>query len=124
MTPDQHTILSFLAERVASHASIERIAVFGSTARADLGPLSDVDVYIIWSNLDGSDGSLISDFVQVQTAWQDWAEELGRLVERPVSTHNSHPCDPPDDAWPAIERGLASPTAQIGKVILIPTPAK
>ena len=62
MTPEQRKALEAYVERVRAHygESLHDIVVFGSRARGDQGPDSDVDLAVILKNDD----------------WQFWSEKL------------------------------------------------
>jgi Polymerase beta, Nucleotidyltransferase len=83
----QRRVLTRCAEWAAAHPSVSHIYVFGSIARGDCGPASDVDIFVRPELGDMSDHSLVEDSRNYTTRPTDsaffWA---GNCVAMSIST--------------------------------------
>jgi predicted nucleotidyltransferase len=57
----EETVLDTIIERVVEVAEPERIILFGSAARGDMGPHSDVDLLVVKEDGDFSRGHLVEE---------------------------------------------------------------
>jgi predicted nucleotidyltransferase len=118
----QQTVLARCAEWADAHPSVAAICVFGSVARGDYGPKSDVDIFVRPELDDANDISLIEDFTQLHQEGDGFAILLGQEVGRTVHIHGMVLVEPEDHAWPAISAARKMPVATRGKAMLVATP--
>jgi predicted nucleotidyltransferase len=87
------TMLRDLASWAETNKDIEELWLFGSQARGDAGPYSDVDLAIVLkSPIAGSDLAL-ADYFENADRWQ---YELGKIVGRNVTLEAIRPNTPTD----------------------------
>jgi len=118
----QRRVLTRCAEWAAAHPSVATIYVFGSVARGDYGPASDVDIFVRPQLDDISDHSLVDDFTQLHGEADGFSILLGRELRRNVHIHGMVLREPEDHAWPAIVAASTAPVAAQGKAMLVATP--
>ncbi len=98
----QRRVLMMCAEWAAAHPSVATIYVFGSVARGDYGPASDVDLFVRPQLDDISDHSLVEDFTQLHGEADGFSILLDRELRRDVHIHGMVLREPKDHAWAAI----------------------
>lgn len=124
----QRLALRAVADFADGFSCIECVAIFGSVARGDHRPDSDLDVYVVLmpellSGVPSSD--VTADFVRLHAAVEGWAQEVGTMVGRKVSVHGIVIVEVAGDiARPAVLDGLAVPIATDRKAAIVPTPPK
>jgi predicted nucleotidyltransferase len=118
----QRRALTRCAEWAAAHPPVSHIYVFGSIARGDYGPASDVDIFVRPELGDMSDHSLVEDFTQLHDEAHGFSILLGGELRRDVHIHGMLLREPQDHAWLAVVASSASPAAALGKAMPVATP--
>jgi len=114
----QRTILQACAVWVEPHACVKAVYIFGSIARGDYRPDSDVDIYVETA-IEGQE--MVKDFTDFHQDAVGFAILLRDKIGREVHLHGMVLSEPTDHAWPAIQLASRTPVAQLGKAMLTAT---
>jgi predicted nucleotidyltransferase len=113
VTPKQVGILSHIAAWAASYPCIHVVHVFGSIARNQATPISDIDIAFEYvANID-KDSALVASYTKANEDWDKLVEDLKSKFGHQPSITGLSPFNAPYDytAWRAIRAGR-----QIGKI--------
>jgi predicted nucleotidyltransferase len=124
MTPKQRDILDYIAGWAAKYACIKVLHVFGSIARGDEKPKSDVDIGIEYVGNIESDSDLVDCYTKVNDDWKAFAYSLRDRFGHLGRVIGLSPFVEPYDhkAWAAIRAGRE--IGKSGKVRLVWTKPK
>jgi predicted nucleotidyltransferase len=120
----QRTVLTRCADWAAAHSSVGTIYIFGSIARGDYGPASDVDIFVRPQLGDLTDHSIVEDFTELHGEADGFSILLGHELRREVHIHGMVLRESEDHAWPAIVAASATPVATRGKAMVVATPKR
>ena len=106
MTPKQQSILEHVAAWADHYPCIKAVHVFGSIARGDEKPTSDIDIAFEYVASIRSNNAMVACYTQVNTDWDDFAAALkGKFGHQPKCTGLFLAGGPDDTAWAAIRAG-------------------
>lgn len=112
-----------LAPCAESYICLKAVYVFGSVARGDAHPGSDLDLAFEYIGELERDNEAMESFSDFQKHIEGRKKLLGRIIGRPVSPHRAvHDYRGEDGAWPAIQEAARHPVARLGKVTVAATP--
>ncbi|SCY66270.1 nucleotidyltransferase family protein [Microvirga guangxiensis] len=119
----QNAVLKEAAAFGEKFQSLKTIAIFGSVARGEENPNSDIDIAFEWLKVEEiATKGLLADFQKAQAELEVWKSYLEQQFSRPVSLHLDHPYQlQKDAAEEAILAAIAASPLKIGKAVLAPT---
>ena len=118
-----HRILDLLAPCAEKIRCLRAIYVFGSIARGDAHPGSDLDLMFEYIDDLERDNEAMESFNDFQRHIDGRKILLSRIIGRAVSNHGAvHDYRGEDAAWPAIREAARHPVVTRGKIIVAATP--
>jgi predicted nucleotidyltransferase len=120
----QRHVLEEIDAFAAMYPAIKALYLFGSIARGDEWPDSDIDIAIEWAAGYRTEPELMISYANFQPEGLKWGDRIAAKFGRPVSfiRHSIYHLD--DAAWPAILEAARVPLAVIGKAIMVWTAPK
>src|SRR5262245_39870842 len=124
ISAEQQKVLEIVSAWANRYACIKTVTIFGSVARGDARPDSDLDLYVGLVDHLASDRTLVEAYTQFQTDIKQSKCDLAALTGRQVSPHGGLVRDwrGEDGAVAWIRDGTV--IAQLGKAIIVATQRK
>jgi len=123
LTDEHARLLGLLSACADRHACLKAVYIFGSVARGDARPESDLDIALEYRDDLTTDATAMHSFDDFQRHVEAFSRLLARAIGRKVSLHGAvHEPAGEDAAWPAIRRAASQPVARRGKVTIAATP--
>lgn len=94
-------LLGEISQRIVDAVEPQRIVVFGSAARGELGPESDLDLLVVWE----TDGSTLDAARQVRKLFEGWGIPMDIMVVTPEDFEQGR-CQPGHVARVAERTGM------------------
>lgn len=124
MTPLQRELLELLAGWADQHPCLQGVYLFGSAARDEMRPTSDIDIAVKFVADINLNDDLVDDYMRLQATYDAWAKTLGSRFGHVVHMHRINWGQEEDDAWPAIQRAAQEPVGALRKAAIVATPAR
>jgi len=118
----QTIVLNECADWADTHPCVKAIYIFGSVARGDYRPDSDVDIYVEVALEDNHE--MVQDFTDLHGEADGFSITLAAKVRRDIHVHGMRAGVQTDAAWPTILTAYRSAVVVRGKASLVETPMK
>lgn len=122
MNDFQRRILEHAAEFADRYECVTAIYLFGSVARGETERAGDIDLAVDYLSLEDA-AKIVESYEKIQSEFTDWAKAASILFGKPVKFSRIY-IDEFGDEWDVVKEASKSPTAKIGKAMLLVTPPK